>query len=249
MKNRDNKIIDIHAHILPGVDDGAKTLEEALGTLMEAQRQGIESIIVTPHYHPGRYIVTPAQIREKLALLRSECKKRNIRVELYPGQECCYYSGLPEELLKGNVLTMAGSRYVLVEFEPDCLYSYLAGGLRELQSCGYQPILAHFERYQCLHEQKRLYDLKEQGVFLQMNFDTLLLGGTIFFRNPWRRVIEDGLVDYLGSDCHGTHFRPLQVQKALRRLSIWADSDFMEEMLYGRAADLLKSNGSIGKEQ
>lgn len=248
MKNKGKRIIDIHSHILPGVDDGAETLEEALGTLMEAQRQGIKSIIVTPHYHPGRYIVTPAQISEKLELLREECKKRDICVDLYPGQECCYYSGLSEELLKGNVLTMAGSRYVLVEFEPDCLYSYLAGGLRDLQSCGYQPILAHFERYRCLHERKRLYELKEQGVFLQMNFDTLLLGGRIFYRNPWREVIEEGLVDYFGSDCHGTHFRPLQVQKAVRRLNTWAEPDLFEKMLYYRAANLLKSN-SAGKEQ
>ena len=121
MKNTGKRIIDIHSHILPGVDDGAKTLEEALGTLMEAQRQGIEKIIVTPHYHPGRYIVTPAQIREKLALLSAECRKRNICVELYPGQECFYHSGMSDALLNGKALTMAGSRYVLVEFEPDCL--------------------------------------------------------------------------------------------------------------------------------
>lgn len=247
MKNTGKRIIDIHSHILPGVDDGAKTLEEALGTLMEAQRQGIEKIIVTPHYHPGRYIVTPAQIREKLALLSAECRTRNICVELYPGQECFYHSGMSDALLNGKALTMAGSRYVLVEFEPDCLYSYMASGLRELQSCGYRPILAHFERYRCLREWERLDELKERGTLLQMNFDTLLLGGSVFHRNPWKKAIENGLVDYLGSDCHGTHFRPLETAKAVRRLTSWIDPASADELLYERAADLLKSNGE-GKE-
>ncbi len=247
MKNTGKRIIDIHSHILPGVDDGAKTLEEALGTLMEAQRQGIEKIIVTPHYHPGRYIVTPAQIREKLALLSAECRKRNICVELYPGQECFYHSGMSDALLNGKALTMAGSRYVLVEFEPDCLYSYMASGLRELQSCGYRPILAHFERYRCLREWERLDELKERGTLLQMNFDTLLFGGSVFHRNPWKKAIENGLVDYLGSDCHGKHFRPLETAKAVRRLTSWIDPASADELLYERAADLLKSNGE-GKE-
>lgn len=247
MKNTGKRIIDIHSHILPGVDDGAKTMEEALGTLMEAQRQGIEKIIVTPHYHPGRYIVTPAQIREKLALLSAECRTRNICVELYPGQECFYHSGMSDALLNGKALTMAGSRYVLVEFEPDCLYSYMASGLRELQSCGYRPILAHFERYRCLREWERLDELKERGTLLQMNFDTLLFGGSVFHRNPWKKAIENGLVDYLGSDCHGTHFRPLETAKAVRRLTAWINPASADELLHERAADLLKSNGE-GKE-
>lgn len=240
MKIQKKRIIDIHSHILPGVDDGARTVEEAVQALLEAQRQRIEGIIVTPHHHPGRYIATASQIGEKLELLRETCKNRGISVQLYPGQECFYYSGLTEKLLKGEALTMAGSRQVLVEFDPDCLYSYMAGGFRDLQSCGYQPILAHFERYRCLCDWKRLYELKERGVLLQMNFDALLLKRKLFGRNQWRKAAAEGLVDYLGSDCHGTHFRPLQAQKAASGLNGAVKPQLLEEMLYGRAADLLK---------
>ena len=115
------------------------------------------------------------------------------------------------------------------------------------QSCGYRPILAHFERYRCLREWERLDELKERGTLLQMNFDTLLFGGSVFHRNPWKKAIENGLVDYLGSDCHGTHFRPLETARAVRRLTSWIDPASADELLYERAADLLKSNGE-GKE-
>lgn len=112
-------ICDIHSHILPGVDDGAKTMEETMETLQEALRQNVRKIIVTPHFHPGRYMADGHKVREVLGRVREECQHRRINVELYPGQECYYYSGLAEQLKKGNALTMAGSSCVLVEFEPD----------------------------------------------------------------------------------------------------------------------------------
>lgn len=240
MKRKKQGIIDIHAHILPGVDDGAGTLEESIETLLEAQRQNIQVIIATPHHHPGRYVVTPSRIYEQLELLREECRKREIDIRLYPGQECYYYSGLADQLLEGNVLTLAGSRYVLVEFEPDCIYSYMSGGLRELQSCGYRPVLAHFERYRCLRDRERLYELKERGILLQMNFDTLIPKGNIFCRNPWRQIAADGLVDCLGSDCHGMHFRPLQTGKAVSWLQTGVRQELLEELLYDCAAEILE---------
>ena len=83
---------DIHCHILPGLDDGAQTMEETMAVLKEAKRQGVTRMIVTPHYHPVRYQVTAQQVQETLEEVQREAARRQIEIKLYPGQECFYYS-------------------------------------------------------------------------------------------------------------------------------------------------------------
>ncbi len=205
------EIIDMHCHILPGLDDGAETMEETLETLRAAESQNVKAMIVTPHFYPEKYEPAPSQILGCLWRVRRECADQGIQVELYPGQECMYYSGLVEKLSSSQVLTLAGSVYVLVEFEPECSFRYLAGGLRELRQAGYIPILAHFERYACLFREGHLGELKEQGFLIQMNFDRLLEPDRLFRKNQWRRMVKEGMVDFLGSDCHGVHYRPLRI--------------------------------------
>ncbi|MDO4322036.1 MAG: hypothetical protein Q4C61_05870 [Lachnospiraceae bacterium] len=233
-------LCDIHCHILPGVDDGAGTMEEALSVMREAARQQIKEIIVTPHFHPGRYKVYADQVYDSVVELRRQCRIQGIDVMLYPGQECYYYTELADALDRREILTLAGSRYVLTEFDPDCPYSYLRSGLRDLQSHGYFPILAHFERYSCLREQEHLLQIREQGILLQMNFDMLLQKDSLFRKNPWRQMVKDGLVDYLGSDCHGMEFRPLHVYDAYRWILEHVDEEIRDRILYDNINKIIK---------
>lgn len=226
------EICDVHSHVLPGVDDGPADLDETMSALEEAKRQHIDALIVTPHFHPGRYMVYAPQIFDALEKVRGECSRRNFDMILYPGQECYYYSGLVEQLNQKKILTLADSRYVLVEFEPDCPYSHLQFGVRELQSNGYVPVLAHFERYQCLQDQENILEMREKGVLLQMNFDALLQRDGLFHRRPWKQFVRQGLVDLLGSDCHGTAFRPYHAEAALEWLHEELPEDLVERMLY-----------------
>lgn len=211
-------ITDMHCHILPGLDDGAQSMEETVQTLYAAARQGISAMITTTHFYPERFEPSPWQIFETLELVRTECRRHRIPITLYPGQECMYYSGLADRLLKGEVLTLAGSAYVLVEFDPMCSFSLLQSGLRDIRNAGYIPILAHFERYDCLYREHRLQQLKEQGYLLQLNFARLEERDGLFRKNYWRQLVKDGAVDYLGTDCHGMHYRPIQIERSLRWL-------------------------------
>lgn len=233
-------LCDVHCHILPGVDDGVKTMEEALAVMQEAYRQQIREMIVTPHFHPGRYQVYAGQVYDSVVELRRQCQRSGIDVMLYPGQECYYFTGMADALDRREILTLAGSRYVLTEFSPDCPYSYLYGGLRELQNRGYHPILAHFERYSCLQEMEHLYQVKEQGVLLQMNFDMLLQKDFFFRKNPWRQLVKEGLVDYLGSDCHGMHFRPLHVYEAHQWLMDNVDAEIRNRIFVQNINKIIK---------
>ena len=164
------EITDMHCHILPGLDDGAETMDETLSTLRTAWAQGITRMIVTPHFHPQRYVVTASQIRQSLEAVRLAMKEAGIELELFAGQECYYYSGLVDQLDSGNALTMCDTRFVLVEFDPGCQFSYLLSGLQSLRHSGYIPIVAHFERYECLYREDHLEELRRQQYYLQMNF-------------------------------------------------------------------------------
>lgn len=220
-------IVDMHCHVLPGVDDGPATMTDAIAVLREAERQGIGRMIVTPHYHPGRYVVPASKVMDVLDSVRETVRKEGIHIDLIPGQECYYFSDLVRELDRGRVLTMAGTSYVLVEYDPPVLYSVIQHSLRELIYSGYRPIIAHYERYQCLSgRMDRLEELRSNGAMLQLNFDRLLDRETLFRRNPWRRQFREGFVDFLGSDTHGMGFRPLHVDQAVD----WIDSEVHPEI-------------------
>ena len=232
---------DMHCHLLPGLDDGSESMEETLAALREAERQGIRRMIVTPHFHPQRYVVAAPRIRESLEDVRSAVKKEGIGIELFPGQECYYYSGLVQELDNGNALTICDTRFVLVEFDPGCAWSYLFNGLQTLRQGGYIPVIAHFERYECLYDDDHLDELKRMQFLLQMNYDVLLMKGGLFGESRWQKLFKRGCVDFLGSDCHGTHYRPLRVQQCCKWLEKKCDPrlvqhvllDNFEKLIYG----------------
>ena len=225
-------IVDMHCHILPGVDDGPATMKESLAALKEAQRQGIGAMIVTPHFHPGRYVVKAATVQETLERVKTAAESEGLDIDLYPGQECYYYSGLIDELEAGNVLTMNGTNHVLVEFEPEAQYSSITFAIRELRDNGYRPIIAHYERYRCLYQRKdRLDELRSTGARLQLNFDRLLDKGNFIRPNIWRKLLKEGYVDFLGSDTHGIKFRPLHVEQAMDWLAIDVKQELWDKIM------------------
>ena len=221
-----NQITDMHCHILPGLDDGSESMEETMEALREASRQGITSVIATPHYYPGRYEPYAGEVLHAWRQVKRQLQAEGIPITLYPGQECFYYSELADKLDRGEILTLAGSRYVLTEFLPDCPYVQLYQGLTQLQQRGYYPILAHFERYECLDREDHLHELKNRGILLQMNFDTFTMRKHWFQKNHWGSLLRSGIVDLVGSDCHGTHFRPYHAQESLN----WMEKHLKPEL-------------------
>ena len=144
------ELIDIHAHILPGVDDGSRGMEESETMLSMAYRQGIRRIIATPHYSRRRGSGGLAELADRL---NARAQAIYGDFEILPGHETYYYEGLAEALKSGQALTLAGSRYVLVEFDPGVSYRQLYQGVRKLIMARYVPVLAHVERYLCLRDE------------------------------------------------------------------------------------------------
>lgn len=200
--------VDLHSHLLPGIDDGVKTMEESL-TLMKAfQEMGVKRIITSPHVMQDYYPNTPTIIKSKLKEVCDEIEKESIEINLTAAAE--YY--LDDIFLKmvktGDKLLTFGHNYLLFETAFQDKPIFLEESIFEMQSKGYLPILAHPERYNYLAKDWKLTQrLKDSGVLFQLN--TISLGG--FYSHESKKfaekLIDNKMIDFVGSDCHGMrHF-------------------------------------------
>ena len=208
---------DMHCHILPGVDDGSKSMEMSLQLLKMEYEQGVRSVVLTPHCIAGR--TQPGLLREQFEQLTVQTQMQYPDMQLYLGNELMYSDTITEELTKQNAFTINGTRYVLVEFYTYLPWKQLGNAMRRLGSEGYRPILAHMERYDCLmRREDRVDELIDQGVIMQMNSESVI--GGLFDRQAaeCRRLIESGRIHLLGTDTHQIGWREPNLGKGIRVL-------------------------------
>lgn len=196
-------LIDIHSHILPGVDDGSDSYETSIRMLGRAAKDGISGMILTPHNKPGRRHISFSKLSEKLEKLRNMMRERNIDIDLYIGNELYYRSGILEELQDGTAVTLADSHYVLVEFNPLENYDYIRNGIYSLLMDGYYPILAHVERYRNVcGGNGRVDELVEMGCYIQANAASVMgqtgWGTKRFLGN----LLKRRQVHFIATDAH-----------------------------------------------
>lgn len=200
-----NGFVDLHCHILPALDDGAKDMDKTKEMLKIAYEEGIRRIIATPHFFASKKSASLERIEETIREVESRMEEWGFYIKLYPGNEIYYRSEVAELLEEGKIATMAGSQYVLVEFDPMTEYSYLRDGILKLDSYGYIPILAHTERYECLFEKKeRLQRVKDHGGLIQVNASSFQGGMFDEMAKRAKYIMKNNLLDFLGTDAHST---------------------------------------------
>ena len=200
-------LVEIHCHILPGVDDGAKSMEEALELLRMEAEQGVRQIILTPHYREGYFETPREQIREVYQKLCRMASRSRIPVECYLGCEFHKNADILQLLEKDSAYLMADTRYVLLEFSETDLFRTIRNYTVGLLNNGYRPILAHVERYRELDAEK-IRELTDLGAYIQINAESIL------GKSGWRskrfchRLLKEDLVHFIGSDAHSIRKRP-----------------------------------------
>lgn len=210
-----NCYIDIHSHILPGLDDGARNFEISLHMLRQAEEENISDIILTPHYKPMRRNMSPDGVKKILHELEEEKQAAGISVRLHLGNEIYYSSEVISALREGKVFTMAGSSYVLVEFSPREDYRYIRDAFYQLLTEGYSPIVAHIERYECLMEKKiRVEELYDMGCCLQVNASSIIGGNGMESKRNAKWLLKREFVQFVASDCHDDSKRKPQLAEA-----------------------------------
>jgi tyrosine-protein phosphatase YwqE len=199
----DALITDVHSHLLPGLDDGAKTLDEAEAMVRVFLRLGYRKLITTPHVMQDHYRNTSETILAGLDQLHNHLREREIEVELEAAAEYYLDEYFIRSLESGSPLLTFGDRYLLFETnfisEPLTLNEFIFAATTQ----GYQPVLAHPERYLYLQDNlTRIEDLANRGVLFQVNLGSLAGFYARGVQVMAGKLIDMGLVHFLGSDCH-----------------------------------------------
>ena len=231
-------MIDIHCHMLYGVDDGPKHIEESVAMLKEAKNQGISAIVLTPHYRHGMFPYKKEDVDEHYETLLPYAKK--LEIGLYTGCEYHVNRDVCSAFSNGRVHSLADGRSILTEYSHVSEYSFLVQMTREVTMHGYIPVIAHVERYGCLVEDmERIEELRNIGAMIQVNADAVLgMEG----RSPkkfTRLLLEEGLVDVIASDCHGIRQRVCHMKKCYDYVAKKFGEEYAEELMQENPATIL----------
>ena len=202
---------DVHSHFIPGIDDGAKTMEDSLELLGAMQAFGYRKVITTPHVMSDFYKNTPEIILGGLEKVREAAKQAGLTIEIDAAAEYNVDSDLEEKINNKDILTF-GDNYVLFEMPFSAEPSNLKNCIFAFQTNGYKPVLAHVERYNFWHGKwDKIEGMLDRGVKLQLNINSLSGAYGPGVRKMGEELIEKGLIDLVGSDCH--HVGHIQLMK------------------------------------
>lgn len=194
--------VDMHSHLLPGIDDGSKGLDHTLGMLLKFKEFGYKKLIFTPHIMSGVYDNTPEIILGKLEEVRLLIAEHNIDLEIDASAEYYLDETFLEKIKSKNLLPFNGN-YILFEcsFRDESIL--LDEAIFQLQTSGYQPVIAHFERYMCYHGSvEKARQLRNQGVFIQLNLNSLTGHYGPDVQKQAELLLREKLIDFAASDCH-----------------------------------------------
>jgi len=211
--------VDMHSHLIPGIDDGARTMEDSLQLIGRMHEIGFSRLITTPHIQSEFYKNTPEIILSGLQRLKTALADASIPVQVEAAAEYLLDDGFEDKMNAGNLLSF-GDKYILVELSYYSPNPNLKSFIFNLQVDGYKVILAHPERYTYwFNDFSKYEDLKNRGVFFQLN--TVSLAG--FYPDPIRKfaemLINKEMIDFIGSDMHNMNYMK-SLENSLREKSL-----------------------------
>ena len=213
---------DFHSHLIPGIDDGAKTLDDSLALIRQFKELGFKKLITTPHIQDEFYKNTPEIILSGLDKVRAAMAQTGLEIEIEAAAEYLLDDGF-EQKLKNKELMTFGQKHILVELSYFSPHPNLLSFIFELQLEGYQVILAHPERYSYwFNNLKKFEELKNRSVFFQLN--TVSLSGHYGkdVKKLAEKFIDLGMYDFAGSDMHNQNymdsFSKARFEKSMKKL-------------------------------
>ena len=216
---------DMHSHLIPGIDDGADTLEASVELIKGMKEMGYKKLITTPHIQGEFYRNSPETILPGLDRVKRELKKQNIQMEMEAAAEYLIDDKFEEKYKSGNILTF-GNKHLLIEFSYFNEHPNWQQYIFDLQIDGYKIILAHPERYSYFFRNFRKYEeIKDRGVLFQININSL----TGYYYKKKKKIaeklIDEGMVDLVGSDMHNQQYlAALQKARYEKYLQMLVDS-------------------------
>ena len=238
------KLVDIHCHILPGVDDGSGSFSDSIEMAQLAASSGIRGIVATPHCNMPDVFQNhwTWKLQGVLDQLQKELRTRNIPVSLFPGQEIFLASGFLDLIKQGKLISMNHSRYLLVEFKPHENASIALRKLQQIVAEGYVPIVAHPERYGFVQEYADMvYQMKELGCLMQINKGSLKGRFGRAARKCALNILENYDADFIASDGHSQYSRTPYLEDAYEIVCERVSSDYADFLLRTNPRKVLKN--------
>ena len=204
-------LVDIHCHILPGVDDGAPDMDTAMDMLRKEAEDGVSDIVLTPHFVSEHEPFHDYAARFQALSEKAKTAFPDLRLHL--GRELFFVHSLPELLESGRVQYMGESNYALIEFSPDADYPHIYRSLTYLSQSGIQPILAHVDRVNNVGI-KEAAELVKSGIYIQVNAGSIYGRCGFSVKRKVKKLLLSGLVHFVGSDAHNTSSRAPDIGEA-----------------------------------
>jgi len=238
-------LIDLHCHILPGVDDGAKSLEESLLMARRAVEDGIHTIVATPHTLNGIYINSAREVTPKVASLQETLSKKHIKLQLYVGADVHLCPHMLELIESGDAGTINNARkYILLEFPSQVVPPKVKDEIFSLKLNGITPIISHLERNPVIqHNIDILYEFIRMGALCQVTAMSITgdFGGIAM--QCAERLLRHRMVHVIASDAHSSKSRPPVLSQAVEAAAeILENYDDAERMVTEVPAAILSGN-------
>lgn len=226
------KYADIHTHILFNVDDGAQTQEESLAMLDVAYQTGTRAVFFTPHTGNSGFCYERAN--EHLLQLKPLIIERYPDLKIYGGSEILFSALTLELLLSKQVPTLADSSYPLIEFDPAVFYGDMMDAVRQLANNGFTPIIAHAERYECMHP-ALAYQLIDMGAYIQLNARSVLGKHGRKVKRICKHLLQGHLVHFIASDAHNAVIRSPDLSECAAYIEHRFGEEYVQELFCDNA--------------
>ncbi len=240
-ENQQFKIMDIHTHILPGVDDGAKDMQEALSLVRQALENSTRAIVLTPHYRAPHKMEADL-IYKRFCLFRKAVHKEMPQMQVYLGCEIRYQDGIPQMLKEHKLLPMYHSRYILLEFTSTAFSSQILSAARECVGHGFIPIIAHIERCDAFRNDPQLLSqMQGLGVLLQMNADSVMGKMGLRIKKFCQKMLETKQVHFIASDAHDATHRPPLLKECYAHVSEKYGAEYAKKLFWENPQAVVKN--------
>lgn len=221
-------MIDIHSHILPGVDDGSKDMDMSVKMAKTYMENKIKKVIATPHYIEGIENNSLEDNKIILEALKNRLKEEEIDLEVFLGHEVMMSLDILKDLGENNIATLNGSRYILIELPMFDIPLYTEAMIYELLIKGYQPIIAHPERNRMIVENPNLlFKLIEEGALAQLNLGSIEGKFGRKIAETGQLLLKHNMIHFVATDAHRSNVRTPAVENSLKILkNIVSKEDF-----------------------
>lgn len=230
------QIIDIHTHILPEVDDGADSMDEAIELLELAKRNGTKAVVLTPHFPNDK--LDNLVYNEKFNAFAGNPKVKDVGIKLFAGAENFCTRSTIKKMDPKQLITINNTNYVLIEFMQNEHFSFMNECIEAFFNKGYTPIIAHVDRYFYLQRNaEAVIELKDQGCIIQMNANSLVCGGLRERFADW--IFGNELADVVASDAHNMFSRTSNLSLAYEELSHRYSFTYAERLLENNPSNII----------